>query len=175
MAEQETLSLTPAAESDMRALMRWFPDAVSIRNWGGPSFRFPFVYESFVVDARWPGMSSWCLKDCNGMIGFGQYYDRFHRINLARIAVHPERRSQGIGRKLVTALMREAGQAMDLAEFSLFVYRDNHAAIRCYSALGFKPTDFPPGAPLQDVTYYMTCRKQYNALQNSNIDPGQGE
>jgi hypothetical protein len=72
----DAYSLLPAREDAMRALMQWFPDAPSTRVWGGPAFRFPFTFESFVADARWPGMSSWCLRDGREMLGFGQFYDR---------------------------------------------------------------------------------------------------
>jgi ribosomal protein S18 acetylase RimI-like enzyme len=44
---------------------------------------------------------------------------------------------------------------MEFAEFSLYVYRDNAAAIRCYAALGFEVAEFPADAPLRDVTCYM--------------------
>ncbi|MEQ9561851.1 MAG: GNAT family N-acetyltransferase [Woeseiaceae bacterium] len=151
--------LAPAAEADMRALMKWFPDAASTRIWGGPSFRFPFTFESFIADARWPGMSSWCLRSDDELLGFGQYYDLYHRIHLARISVHPAMRGQGFGRHLLSMLMHEASKAMDAAEFSLFVYRDNEAAIRCYAASGFEVADFPEGAPLRDVTCYMVRSK----------------
>ena len=154
----DTYSLQAADENDLRSLMTWFPDAESTRVWGGPAFRFPFTFESFIADARWPGMSSWCLKDDKGMAGFGQFYDRYHRINLARIAVHPQRRGEGLGKQLLAQLMAEACKAMDCAEFSLFVYRDNRAAIRCYTAMGFEIAEFPPDAPLRDVTWYMTRR-----------------
>jgi ribosomal protein S18 acetylase RimI-like enzyme len=76
--------------------------------------------------------------------------------------VHPERRGEGIGRHLVASLMNEASKSMDLAEFSLFVYRDNEAAMRCYMAMGFVISEFPPDALFSDVTYYMTCKSGYN-------------
>ena len=104
-------------------------------------------------------MSSWCLRNDDELLGFGQYYDLYHRIHLARIAVHPAKRGQGFGRQLLSMLMREACKSMDSAEFSLFVYRDNEAAIRCYAASGFEVADFPEGAPLRDVTCYMVRSK----------------
>jgi ribosomal protein S18 acetylase RimI-like enzyme len=163
MSVHERFEFTRATEADLRALMRWFPDAASTRIWGGPSFRFPFNFETFVADTRWPSMSSWCLRDGAEMLAFGQYYDRYHRMNLARLAVHPERRGQGIGKLLLASLMEEAVRAMDLAEFSLFVYRDNEAAIRCYTAMGFRKSTCPPDDLLQDVTYYMTRSTQYTS------------
>jgi ribosomal protein S18 acetylase RimI-like enzyme len=157
------MSLTVAAAADLRAMMAWFPDAGSTRSWGGPMFRFPFTYDSFIADAHWPEMASWCLHDGPAFLAFGQYYERFGRINLARLAVHPERRGCGIGKRLLAALMRQAASTIDFPEFSLFVYRENDPAIRCYTAMGFRIAEFPPDAPLQQETYYMVCGKQYNA------------
>ena len=163
MQSAEPPLLTPAAEPDLRVLMSWFPDANSTRIWGGPSFRFPFTFESFAADVRWPSMASRCLRDGDRMIAFGQYYDRYHRINFARLAVHPARRGGGVGKRLLALLMQEAVKEMDLAEFSLFVYRENAPAIACYKALGFAQSEFPPDAPLKDVAYYMTRSARYNS------------
>jgi ribosomal protein S18 acetylase RimI-like enzyme len=163
MTQRSAFVLSPVTEPDVRELMTWFPDAASTQLWGGPAFRFPFTYDTFIADTRWPGMASRCLRDGKELLGFGQFYDRFHRINLARIVVRPAYRGQGMGRRFLQALMKEAAEAMECAGFSLFVYRDNEIAIRCYRALGFRTAEFPPDAPLQDVTYYMTRSAQYNA------------
>jgi hypothetical protein len=58
----EPFALTPATQSDMHALMRWFADAVSARTWGGPTFRFPFDFESIVADA--PLRNVTCYMRC---------------------------------------------------------------------------------------------------------------
>ena len=151
-------SLAPAAEADFRELMTWFGDAHSTRVWGGPEFRFPFNFDTFKADARWPGMASWCLRNGGKIAGFGQYYDRYHRIHLARLVVNPACRGQGVGKRLLALLMEEAARTMEQAEFSLFVYRDNPAAIACYKAMGFERAEPPQDAPLREVTYYMIRR-----------------
>ncbi|MEO1204205.1 MAG: GNAT family N-acetyltransferase, partial [Pseudomonadota bacterium] len=142
-------ALDRATPDDIETLKRWFPDDTSVRVWGGPNFRAPFTSESFAEDCHWPAMDSFCLREPDGesgdtMVAFGQLYDRNGRINLARLIAHPERRGQGIGRRLVGLLMVAGARLLPLKEYSLFVYRDNRAALACYQAMGFEINpDYP--------------------------------
>ncbi len=152
-----SLSLTTARSTDIDALMRWFTDEASTANWGGPQFRYPFTRKSFHEDCHWHDMATFVLRDATGlMVGFGQLYERSSRIHLARIGVSPEHRGRGIGRVLVKALLDEGPRIFELPEYSLFVRKDNPVACKLYSGMGFIRSDFPEGAPMQDICYYMT-------------------
>jgi ribosomal-protein-alanine N-acetyltransferase len=149
--------LTDAEASDIKQLMAWFPDSAATAAWGGPRFRFPFTESIFHEDCHWREMASLVLRDDDGFTeAFGQLYERYGRINLARIAVHPERRGRGLGRQLISALITEGERLFSLAEFSLFVLSNNSAALRLYFSLGFVQAPYPEGAPLQDICFYMT-------------------
>lgn len=149
--------LTDAQASDISQLMTWFSDSAAIAAWGGPAFRFPFTESSFHKDCRWPDMASFVLRDDDGLTeAFGQLYERYGRINLARIAVHPDRRGRRLGQQLLTGLITEGQEMFSLAEFSLFVLINNSTALRLYNSMGFQQASFPEGAPLQDVCLYMT-------------------
>lgn len=146
-----------AADADFDTLMGWFTTAADVQRWGGPDFRHPFTAESFRRDCHWPEMASYSLRDVNGMLqAFGQFYARDGHINLARIAVHPASRGQGIGRELVRRLMAAGRAALALQSWSLYVDRDNIAAIRCYRSLGFEIRPDPPGQKLAEVCFFMT-------------------
>ncbi|MBT8099800.1 MAG: GNAT family N-acetyltransferase [Gammaproteobacteria bacterium] len=148
--------LRPSAERDIDCLMRWFGDARAVRVWGGPHFRFPYTRHSFAEDMHWGRMAAFSLALADeDLVGFGQVYERFGRINLARLVVQPGRRGQGMGRQLVSALMRESRKLFSLGEYALFVYRDNQPALRCYQSLGFEFSDYPDGMPLADDCYYL--------------------
>ena len=54
------------------------------------------------------------------------------------------------------ALLDESKRHLDNREYSLFVYRDNEPALRCYRAAGFRASRYPEGAPLADECYYLT-------------------
>ena len=98
--------LGETAESDIDQLMTWFPDADATRIWGGPDFRHPFNRHSFAEDIYWGRMATFSLHSpCGELAAFGQIYERLNRINLARLAVKPTMRGQGIGRRLMEMLM----------------------------------------------------------------------
>ncbi len=149
--------LDETAENDIDQLMKWFPDADSTRTWGGPDFRHPFNRHSFAEDIHWGRMATFSLRSpCGELAAFGQLYERLKRINLARLAVNPTMRGQGIGKRLIEMLMTLGPQMFSCSEFSLFVYHDNVVAAKWYESLGFKVTTYPEEALLGGVCDYLT-------------------
>ena len=149
--------LARSTDEDFDELMTWFDDEHSVKVWGGPKFRFPFDRQTFLEDCHWPDMATYCLySENNIMCAFGQFYERDNRINLARLIAHPHMRGQGIGRRLVTMVMRVGAELFELCEYSLFVYRDNTPALKCYQSLGFEMHDYPTDESMADVCYYLT-------------------
>ena len=159
VVDDQGWTLDRAQPADMDRLRSWFPDDEAVRVWGGPNFRTPFTAETFVEDCHWPEMASFCLREPGDktMVAFGQLYDRNGRINLARLIARPGRRGQGIGKRLVGLMMVAGKRLLPLDEYSLFVYRDNEPAIRCYRAMGFQINDdYPDDQILADECYFMT-------------------
>jgi ribosomal protein S18 acetylase RimI-like enzyme len=142
--------------ADFDELMSWFPDAASVDTWGGPGFRYPYTRATFIEDCRWPRVAARALKDSDVLLAFGQFYERHERINLARLVVNPARRGEGLCGRLVRALMMESRRYFDRTEYSLFVYRSNRPALRCYEAAGFVIADYPAGDRLADSCFYLT-------------------
>ena len=119
--------------------MAWFDDEASIRAWGGPSFRFPCSEASFLEDMGWDTLDAFSLlTEDDELAGFGQLYLRDEKGHLARLAVAPSRRGNGLGRFLVRQLMRRAARQFDCDQCSLFVLEDNVPALNCYQSLGFR-------------------------------------
>ena len=159
-------TLEAPADADLDQLMRWFPDARSVDQWGGPRFRYPFTPESFRQDCRIDDISSYCLRDPDGALcAFGQYYDRDDRGHLARLITHPGMRRRGIGGRLIRMLIAAAEQESGHERCSLFVYRDNEAAYRCYLKLGFVVEEYPDDAPLKDRCYFLTRANTMKSAQ----------
>lgn len=149
--------LARAVDADTKALMTWFKDAHSVNVWGGPTFRFPFDRESFTEDCRLRELTTFALRDPDDRFcAFGQMYERDRRINLARLIAHPQMRGQGIGNRLVQMLIGVGPSLFALNEFSLYVYRDNAPALRCYRSQGFEIQDYPADQPLADDCFYLT-------------------
>ena len=142
---------------DIDQLMTWFPDARSVNLWGGPKFRYPFTRETFFSDCRWQEFSTYCLRDDDGrMTAFGQLGSRYERSHLARLVAHPDRRGQGIGRRLITLLIEKVQLDHGSTECGLFVYKDNVVAYQCYLSLGFKAHPYPDNAAMPDKCLYLT-------------------
>ncbi len=157
LLSEDAWILDETAQSDIDQLMGWFPDADATRTWGGPDFRHPFNRHSFAEDIHWGRMATFSLRSPSGeLAAFGQLYERLDRINLARLAVNPTMRGQGIGRRLIEMLMTLGPQMFSCNEFSLFVYRDNVVAARCYESMGFRVTTYPEKAVLSEVCDYLT-------------------
>ena len=156
--EQDGWCLEPASDSDIDELMGWFPDAQSVDIWGGPKFRFPFTRQSFCEDCHLEKvLQSFSLRDPDGrMAAFGQLYNRRERGHLARLISNPDMRRQGAGRRLIELLMRVAAERYGFEEYSLFVYRHNEPAYRCYLDLGFKVQEYPDDAKMKDKCYFLT-------------------
>jgi ribosomal protein S18 acetylase RimI-like enzyme len=149
--------LDAPSEADVDELMSWFPDEHSVDIWGGPRIRYPFTPETFREDCRIKEIVTYCLRDPAGaMVGFGQIYDRYDCGHLARLITHPKMRRQGIAKRLIVLLIDTAQQSFGHSECSLFVYRDNEPAYRCYLAMGFVLRDYPDDAPMKDRCYFLT-------------------
>jgi ribosomal protein S18 acetylase RimI-like enzyme len=151
------MNLNVATEADINNLMSWFPTERSVDLWGGPKFRYPFTPETFHEDVHWRDMDSYCIVDSSEeLLAFGQFYERHGRINLARLVVSPDRRRQGVGKQLVRLLMEQGRRSIPRQEYSLYVYKDNHAAKACYADLGFEEDEYPEDDEMADSCLYMT-------------------
>ena len=149
------LAATSAADLDQ--IMGWFPDADSVKIWGGPNFRFPFTAKTFREDCRFDALESFSLRNAGGQLAaFGQAYERDGRGHLARLVSNPGMRRQGAGRQLIERIIMSLEESRDYDEYSLFVYRHNTPAYQCYRSLGFVVRDYPEGAPMPDKCFFLT-------------------
>lgn len=64
----DLMNLHPFHESQLRALMRWFPDKAGCRMWGGPEFRHPFGEASFREDSKVDSLPSWSFTADDGTL-----------------------------------------------------------------------------------------------------------
>jgi len=152
-------TLSPLADAEIDEVMTWFPDEQAVDTWGGPNFRFPFTAESFREDCRLELMRSSVLRNANGQLAaFGQAYERDGRGHLARLVSNPELRRQGAGKQLIEMIIAQLEERYAYDEYSLFVYRHNTPAYRCYLSLGFVVQDYPDDAPMPEKCYFLTRR-----------------
>lgn len=149
-------TLAHATDADFDEVMNWFPDAHTVDAWGGPNFRYPFSGKTFREDCRVDVMESYGLRSTDKQLAaFGQSCIRDGRGHLARLVSSPALRRRGAGKQLIRMIMTTLETAHDFDEHSLFVYRDNVPAYRCYQSLGFVVHDYPEEAPMRDKCYFL--------------------
>jgi ribosomal-protein-alanine N-acetyltransferase len=99
------------------------------------AFETPWSLAMFVLELSKPSGICLALTDGDRLSGYlvcSRYADVWHLMN---IAVVPERRRQGIARRLLERLFDEAGPD---ARYTLEVRMSNHGAIAMYEQLGFR-------------------------------------
>jgi ribosomal protein S18 acetylase RimI-like enzyme len=103
---------------------------------------------AFLKVLRASHLSSYCITDsAQHLLAFGQHYLRLGRHHLGRLAVNPNYRNQGLAKVLIAGLLEQAGNKSQSGEASLFVFRDNLAALHCYQSIGFREEAYPEVMP----------------------------
>jgi ribosomal protein S18 acetylase RimI-like enzyme len=90
------------------------------------------------------------------LLGFGQYYVRLNHCHLCRLIVAPSQRGRGLARILIEEIARAGRRASKLKSSSLFVYKDNLAAIKAYEKFGFRVADYPSDDVIENCFYMVT-------------------
>ncbi|MDX3772791.1 GNAT family N-acetyltransferase [Chromatiaceae bacterium AAb-1] len=132
--------LTLSGAEELIELKSWFSSAEQQHSWGGDDFEYPCTLPVFLQHLCRPGADCYSLLSTDAqqsMLGFGQICDRFGKHHLARLAIHPAHRGQGLARVLICELMLNALAHQPL-DFSLYVHRHNSVALHCYQSLGFQ-------------------------------------
>jgi len=99
------------------------------------AFDTPWSLAMFVLELSKPTGICLALTDEDSLAGYlvcSRYAEVWHLMN---IAVMPERRRQGIARRLLERLFDDAGPD---ARYTLEVRTSNHGAIAMYEQLGFR-------------------------------------
>jgi ribosomal protein S18 acetylase RimI-like enzyme len=150
------MPLIDASQTHLPQIMSWFATEESCKLWGGPEFRFPFTYETFLADSKLLSIASYgLLVESAELCGFGQFYLRAGRCHLSRLAVAPAHRGRGFGTQLIALLQQKGQEALRVTESSLFVHVNNRSAMALYERLGFTRAAYPePGFQIPNA-YYM--------------------
>jgi ribosomal protein S18 acetylase RimI-like enzyme len=118
----------------------WPTSADESLRWCGRT-EFPVLPD---VITAWsiPGdVRTFLLVDAAGPVGYGELWldDDENEVELARLIVAPDRRCQGIGRRLLHVLTEAARQQPCAGLIFLRVHPDNGRAAKLYLAAGFQP------------------------------------
>ena len=148
------LELKTAAKDDFTVVADWFVSMKSVsaskvrafvQQWAGPNIAYPCSTSQLARHVRAGRNQSFILAEQANIIGFGQIQLVKRRAHLARLAINPNFRGRGLARRLLSELIQNAQQQIDLKEVSLFVYSENTIAIACYEKFGFTESATPTG------------------------------
>lgn len=139
------LTLLPFTADHFDQLASWFSSEQEVVQWGGPGMTFPLdaaQMRAMVAEEAQqpPGRICRVAVDAAGqVVGHVQIVlDWANGVGrLARVAVAPQRRGQGLAAPMLSAALRLlfALEGVERAELNVFTW--NTAAIRTYEKLGF--------------------------------------
>ncbi len=139
------LQLVPFQLEHFPILQRWFATEKELVQWAGPALRHPLSLEQMHEDLaesrrRPPLRLLWSACRDDQVIGHCQLlFDRRNGVvRLARIALAPSARGQGLGLPMLEALLAEAFADADIERVELNVYDWNAAARHLYRRAGFR-------------------------------------
>ena len=127
------MSAPPAAPIAVRRLN--YADLPQVTAIERRSFPTPWSLAMFVLELSKPSGICLAAEDSEGLIGYlvcARYEDVWHLMN---VAIHPDRRREGIARELIERLFDQTGPE---ARITLEVRVSNSAAIEMYERFGFK-------------------------------------
>jgi ribosomal-protein-alanine N-acetyltransferase len=104
------------------------------------SFSMPWSRGAFLYEIQQNRVAR-CrvMRDATGIVGYLCLWEIADEIHVTNVAVHPERRRQGIGRALLSGLLAES-HARDIRLVVLEVRPSNREAIALYESFGFRVT-----------------------------------
>ena len=149
MDKDTSIELLPFTASDIDRLIGWVLSPRFLLQWAGPAYQYPLdtvqIKRQLAATAganplhrMYKAVNSKTGQTAgHGEIGNISFQNR--SATLMRILVgSPKHRGQGIGEKIVQALLKIGFGEMSLHRMELRVYDFNKDAIRCYEKAGFK-------------------------------------
>ncbi len=142
------LGLRPYKPCDAEAVVSWAEDERTLRMWTAdrfkddawplPAERFNAYYRQFDGEDNVFPMTA--FDECG--IPAGHLFLRYTGPDTVRIGfviADPKRRGRGEGREMIALAVEYARRFLLAKTVTLGVFADNPAALRCYTAAGFRP------------------------------------
>ena len=135
--------------ADFKQLIDWVETPEFMLQWAGPSFVFPlteFQLQEYLKDANQEHSAAFIYsavdKETGKLIGHISLtrIDRNNRsARIGRVLVGDQNvRGQGVGRQMMTEVLKVAFDELNLHRVSLGVFDFNKSAISCYEKVGFQ-------------------------------------
>jgi len=150
--------VVPFDKDHVEDIACWPQNEIEARSWAGQSVSFPVLPEQICCWHCDASVFPMVGEVNDELVAYGELWidEDEGEIELARIIVKPNFRNQGVGKKIVAALVERAA-TFGLDDVFIRVMPDNVRAIRCYLASGFERISesdeafFNDGQPCQYV------------------------
>ena len=100
------------------------------------SFSDPWSKHNFMAELNLPFSWVWAAKIKNRLAGYCCCWEIEEELQIANLAVHPEFRNQGIGKKILREILNRACQRK-VKKVTLEVRQSNQFGLKLYQAFGF--------------------------------------
>lgn len=101
-------------------------------------FSLPWSEKGFLDSLGLPDTLYLVVRDGERLAGYCGFLQSFEEADITNVAVAPEYRSRGVGRRMLEELMAR-GNARGIRRYTLEVRAGNGPALHLYRALGFEP------------------------------------
>ncbi|MEO0898061.1 MAG: GNAT family N-acetyltransferase [Bacteroidota bacterium] len=139
------IKLEPFLEKDGKYLLGWIHSEEELVQFAGPLFAYPLhlaQIKAYLLHEKRRVFKVVHIES-KKVIGMAEIYQESPKIaKLARILIgEKDFRGKGLGGELIHALLHHAFSSPQQEVVKLFVYDWNDSAIRCYTRIGFQPTE----------------------------------
>lgn len=109
------------------------------------SFPIPWTRGTFMSELKGNRLAKYYVVEAdNRVVGYGGLWLIMDEAHITNIAIHPEYRGRGMGKKLIETLIEET-LGINIYRMTLEVRRSNMIAQTLYKKYGFIPCGIRPG------------------------------
>lgn len=143
---KDMLRLRPFKNQDAEYILGWIKDEISFRKWSADRYeRYPAKAEDMIqmyrstenTDNHFP-MTAFDDSGIVGHILLRFTDDEKQNIRFGFVIVDDAKRGMGYGKELLKLAIKYAYEFLGAQKITLGVFENNHSALFCYKAAGFK-------------------------------------
>lgn len=100
------------------------------------SFSVPWTKEAFTQEMLNDKAHYLVMEEDDRIIGYGGFWQILDEGHFTNLAITPEYRNRGLGKKLIEAMLNYA-RTLNIVKVTLEVRQSNENALKAYKSLGF--------------------------------------
>lgn len=141
---EKMLRLRPYNQNDAETILSWAEDERAFYKWtAGVIGEYPLPVDQFHTVSNFMAFTAIDDHEVVGFFTMRRPTESFEVLRFGFVIVHPKKRGQGYGKKMLTLGLKYAKEIFGANRVTLGVFENNPSAYHCYQAVGFKdlPSD----------------------------------